>query len=230
MRNLLAGLVCVAVVGIGAAQQQFLISGNHESSATGPLTTSPNFTRVRTLTGPTDAPYATMREDYVQTGLESLSIYGSSDRTGPALATYNDVKFTMPSINFSAQDANGGFVPTYVGGAGSLVISADGHPNLLTLNWDQTSSVTSVGGGGSTRQTFSDTIRSSSGELVDLYNLDFSTGRIIVGSTGSTHAYVGYTDLQISAEKSQATPEPLTLIGLGAGSLGLILRRRKSSR
>lgn len=229
MRNLLAGLAIVAIFSMGAAQQQFLISGNHDYGNI-PLATSPSLKRVQTQTGPVDAPYATMREDYVQTGLESISIYNSTNTSGTPLATYNDVKFSIPSINFTAQDYTGGYVPTYVGGAGSLVISADGHPNLLTLNWDRTTSSVSVGGGGADRGTFSTSIQSASGELADLYHLDFSTGQISVGTSSSHHGTDSYSDLEIRASGRQATPEPLTLIGLGAGSLGLILRRRKSSR
>jgi len=172
--------------------------------------------------------YSATRQDldlqYTQTGLESLSLY--SGGSSSPYATYQNVQFSFTPLHLATATPHPGAV--YAGGSGTVTISSDGHPDLLTLNWDSTTfsstygiSVPSVG-----ESTIGTGIHAS-GELASLVALDPYASSVRFGVKGSNSAGNSFTDFEL---RTKATPEPLSLLGVGAGITALLVRRRRQGQ
>ena len=136
---MLSGFVVKAIAGFALAslplaamaQVQFVVG---ETQGTFPVPPS-NLTRHETQTGPAGSAYQTIQQQYVQTGLESLSIYVGARNAGSSpVATFQNVNLAFSPTDMAATGGyNGIGQPQYTGGPGTLTISDAEHPNLLSL-------------------------------------------------------------------------------------------------
>lgn len=134
---------------------------------------------------------------YDQLALLDAAGYGS--RTENVQLNYADGSNTTVSVNFH---------DWFVGSAANVAVNTDrGHPNSANSNgWEN------QGGFG----LFESDIAADQTKVLNSITLSASSS----GDNGYFAAFA------VSGHQTQAAPEPVTLIALGAGLLGLLLKKR----
>lgn len=209
-------LLCASV----PAMAQYTVTSG-DFTAPGGSTTPNRFMDVsRTFAGTDSTGNDIYHVSVVQTGLESLTVYsnGGSD----PVATYSNVSFTISPFSVTASGP-----ATYTGSGSTLKLSSPGHDNLLTLSWDTTTNIHNTDRGANNN------IYNASGNFVASGELSASYGDVSGLSFGKYFVPGGnqaqtYTDLKITTN-GQATPEPVSLVGLGVAGVGLWLKKRRKA-
>lgn len=168
----------------------------------------------------------TFKQEIVQTGLETLSVY-AGDNSQDLLSTFTNVHLTFTPVNMTRRP--GQLAPSAIGGAGIVTVSSDQYANLLTLSWDSTGNYVSPSASSSRTYTRGDTNLSANGYLVDAYKFSLDPSSF-VNIAQVSQSQSGRQSLDLSVSGTQATPEPFTAIGLIGAGVGLIARRRQRAK